>query len=360
MAPQRPEFYVVDDASNFTSTNAKTQKDVLYFERDTGRYKLGSGDRWNDTSYVSPGVDVRIDQKIQEFLDFEIANVANRLNFEPLIESKGTAFNCDFGNTADSVARGKHGHSVKDINDLVLPEGIKYPETIKGYVLHDNKEFGPIKTENMPASKSQLPISAGWAFEHEKANSHLTPDQVQQLHSPVSVEGPGLRIEGQKIILKVGSGKNEVSPGEHAHREYADKGHTHTNAIEPSRLPAISREQQGAVPPAGSPSGRSLHDDGTWKYSTAMSIVQLTKELPFWVAPTDGILVFAAVTSQDMSTVDIAVNGSQVHRVATSKSKLHGFFDGTLDINVPFKKGDVFDATIIAVSNVQLGITLTR
>lgn len=360
MATQCPAFYVVDDSANYTSTNAKTQKDILYFERDTGRCKLGTSERWNDIQYYSPGVDVRLDQEIKEFVESFIQTSANALNFEPAIVDKGTAFNKDFGSTKDSVARGKHEHSVKDITDLNIPEEVRYPEVPVGFILYDNKEFGPIRTNVTPESKGALPISSGWAYEHEKSKVHLSPTQVQELHEPVQVAGPGLQIEGQVISLKTGDGSRDVSLNGHKHPGYADKEHIHADEVKPNRLPAMSKEYRGAVPPTGNPSGRVLQDDGSWGYAPSMVLITLDKDMPFWVVPTKCEIVSISIGSNDVSTADIVVNEAVACRVASGKTPSHEVYSGFQEANIKVNKGDIVKIVLVSLAVVQISAIIYR
>lgn len=355
MAPQRPEFYVVDDASNFSSSNALTQRDVLYFERDTGCYKLGTGKRWVDTPYYSPGVDIRLDQEVLAFLESKISSIAHSLDLEPRIVEKKSAFNVDFGTSEDSAARGKHNHNVKDINDLIIPEGINYPQTPKGYILHDDKSFKPIVVESIPSLKD-IPISSKWAFEHEKSGLHLTSNQIANLHLPVTIAGPGISINGQEISLKIGTGDKDLCPNKHSHKEYSDINHIHTDQVKPERLPAISRNSKGAVPPTGNPTGKCLHDDGNWKYPSAVTLVQMSKEIPFWISPVDGKLIFISLSSRDMSTVDIMINDKNVLRLPSSKTR--EYYNGHQEVDIPVSKGDIIEIILVNSAFVQLGVVI--
>ena len=360
MATQCPMFYIVDESANYTSTNVKTKKDILYFERDTKRCKLGTGERWNDIQYYSPSVDVRLDQEIKDFIESFIQSFTSDMNFEPRIDEKGSAFNKDFGSSKDSVARGKHEHVVKDITDLNLPEGVNYPATPQGYVLHDNKKFGPVETDVTPVSKGKLPISSGWAYEHEKSKVHLNSDQVQSLHEPVQVSGPGLHIEGQVISLKTGDGSRDVSLNGHNHPNYADKEHTHKDNIEPGRLPAMSKEFRGAVPPTGNPSGRTLHDDGSWGYAPSVALITLDKDTPFWVVPAKCEIIGISIGSTGVSAANVVVNEAVVFRASTGKTPSHGVYSGVKEANIRLSKGDIVKIVLVSLAVVQISAIIYR
>lgn len=347
MAPQRPEYYVIDDASNYTSINAKTQTDVLYFERDTGRYKLGRGDRWNDTPYYAPGMSVDVDEAIQALIDSKVTSVIENLDVEPRIDEKKTAFNKDFGETAESVARGCHVHNVSDIIGLKIPRGVKYPSTPKGDILHDDGEFHHIDAIATSEFKSHA----------NSTDIHTSPDEKKQIHPPVTVSGDGIQISGQTISLKIGMGDREVCPGGHYHPEYAPEQHTHNDAINPSRLPAITKTSRGAVPPTGNPSGRCLHDDGNWRYPQQMIIIPLSTDMPTWVSPYKGRIVLVSVNSIYPTTSGASVNTITIAAVDTIESRIQGVCSGNKEVSVDINVGDVVQ-TITPRTNVQLSILL--
>ena len=347
MAPQRPEFYVVDDAANFATTNAKTQKDVLYYERDTGLYKLGSGERWLDTPYYSPGVSIDVDNIIKGLIGDYVDKSIEKLDVEPRIADKKTAFNLDFGDTKDSVARGKHVHGVSDINGLVIPESVDFPEVPEGKVLFDDKTFKLLDI-----------VSLGSFNAHIKSNVHITPEEKANLHSILTVVGPGLKLSGQELSLKFGD--SDLCKGKHEHTEYAPVKHSHPDVIPADKLPAVTRNSCGAVPPTGNPSGKTLHDNGTWQYVQSLSLVRIDAVQPFWIAPCEGIVSFASLASLQFETTDVHKNGGSIVRIDTEMTKLHGFFEAHKLVNVEFKPGDVFQAPTSEGAFVQLGVILYR
>lgn len=343
MAPKLPEFYAVDESANFIATNAKTQTDVLYVERDTGKLKLGTGDRYTDIEYLTPSADVNIDADIVASIDKLISDKIAGISFEPPIEKK-SAFNLDFGETKDSIARGKHGHNVSDISGLNLPRGVNYPEIPTGKnILFDDGEFKSIETDMEATPNSRNPIASNWAAIHEASGGHMSPGRLMLLHEPVVTSGPGILIEGQVIRLLFGRGSRDVCPGEHLHDEYARFIHTHTDKIVASRLPNVSKESPGAVPPTGNPSGRSLHDDGSWKYAQSLSSITIIGTA--WVAPCGGQLVSAQICSDGLTSAVVHMNSKMIARLDTVESKIHGVYTCKKELNITFKEGDVFQTS---------------
>lgn len=355
MAPKLPAYYAVDESANFIDTNAKTQTDVLYFERDTGKYKLGNGERYVDVPYSTPSTEVIIDQEIVDSLGSLVDKKVGEIAFEPPIEKK-SAFNADFGDTVDSVARGKHTHKVSEIKDLLLPEGVNFPETAVGEILFDNRKFGKIPTVNTPKYGDPSAISSSWAAMHESSGNHVTQELRFYMHPSMSVSGYGLVLSGQELSLRFGRTIRDVCPGDHEHTEYADKVHSHDNSISPDRLPAISKKHPGAVPPTGSPTGKCLHDDGSWKYQQALSLVQLTST---WIAPCNGEIVFVHGYSKEKDTAVILINGGSIARLDTNIMRNNGFCDAKKTLSVPFSYGDRIEVSTDSTS-VQMGILLTR
>jgi hypothetical protein len=359
MAPKLSGVYVVDESANFINTNAKTQKDILYLERDTGKYKLGNGERYTDVLYQTPSTNVSMDADVLEHIGKIVGSMFDGISFEPSIEKK-SAFNKDFGTTEDTVAPGKHGHSVNDISDFKLPKAISFPEIPKGDILTDNGSFIPLPIDDIPSNTSNVPISSRWASIHEKTGMHMTPEIISLLHGPVVVMGGGIKVERQSLSIIFGTGYNDVCRGQHTHDDYAKIIHTHSDPISPTRLPAISKTERGAVPPAGSPTGKSLHDDGSWKYPQSISLVPLQSGVQLWVAPCDGTLLFVHALSSDVSSVVIHKNSTPISRVNTSSTKFHDVFTGRDDITVPFISGDIFQTSIPPGTRVDLGVILTR
>lgn len=354
MAPKLPEYYAVDGSANFIDTNAKTQTDVLYIERDTGKFKLGNGDRYCDVEYSTPSTDVNIDADIVASIDALITSKVSAIEFEAPIEKK-SAFNKEFGDTVDSVARGKHGHDVSEIKNLKIPRGVDYPESPSGkHVLFDDGSFGSIETDTSAIPNSKNPISSNWAAMHETSGGHMSPAQSMMMHSPTSVYGPGIVEEGQIIRLTFGRGSRDVCPGEHLHDEYARSIHTHTDKIAASRLPNVSKESAGAVPATGNPSGRSLHDDGSWKFSQSLTTVIIGE---FWIAPCNGQIVFAHAYSNAPTSAVLHMNSKMITRLDTVKSKIHGMYASKKELDLTFKEGDVFQTSS---DFTQLGILYQR
>lgn len=354
MAPKLPAYYAVDESANFIDTNAKTQTDILYFERDTGKYKLGNGERYCDIEYFTPSADVHIDSDVIASIDGLITSKFESIQYELPIDKK-TAFNADFGETESTVARGKHKHDVSDIKNLKLPRGVEYPEIPTGKkILYDDGSFGPISTDGTAVRGSKAPISSDWAATHEASGLHLTPQYVSYIHAPVSISGPGLHLEGQDIRLLFGRGSRDVCPGVHDHDEYARNDHVHLNKIAPSRLPSVSRDSVGAVPATGNPSGRSLHDDGSWKYAQALTTIVIDE---FWIAPADGKMIFIHAYAQEMMSTSVLLNSKVIARLDTSDAKMHGFYEARKDVEVAFKAGDVFQ---VSAANTQIGILYMR
>lgn len=360
MVTQYPTFYVIDDVANYALINARTQNGVLYFERDTGRCKLGNGSRWNEAPYYDSGIDVDIDKQIHELIGAKVSGAISQLSIEPRIVEKRTAFNRDFGRTPDTIAPGDHTHTVQDITNLTFPENISFPSKPKGYILYDNKKFEPIPISHTPQPKDNSPISSYWAYDHEKSKTHLTPDQLHSLHKPLTTNGPGLSLDNQTLSLKIGNNNNELAPGNHAHDDYALKSHRHENPIHPFRLPPMTRDNWGAVPPTGNPTGRCLHDDGLWKHPSTMSIIQLTNNFPFWVSPAAGTIILASVSSTNEIIVNFTINNSKSFQITTKKTKSHKIYNDTLDVNIPIKKGDVLEGSSNEPSSIQIGVIINR
>lgn len=355
MAPKLPEYYAVDESANFINTNAKTQTDVLYLERDTGKLKLGNGDRYCDVEYLTPSADVNIDADIVKSIDEMLTNKVNAIQFEPPIDKK-SAFNCEFGETNDTVARGKHKHNVSDINNLKLPRGVEYPEVPTGKnILFDDGSFGSIPTETTAVPNSKAPISSDWAAMHERMGGHVSPAMAMMAHDPLSISGTGLTLEGQVLRLNFGRGIRDVCPGEHDHPEYAKASHIHTDKISPTRLPSVSKEYPGAVPPTGNPTGKVLTDDGSWRFSQSLSTVTIMGTA--WIAPCAGQLVFANVSSPEMTSAVVHMNSKMITRLDTVESKIHGIYTDKKELNIHFKEGDVFQTSS---DYVQLGILYQR
>lgn len=354
MAPKLPEFYAVDGSANFIDTNAKTQTDVLYVERDTGKLKLGNGERYCDVEYLTPSTDVNIDADIVTSIDKVIAGKIAELSFEAPIDKK-SAFNKEFGETVDTVARGKHKHDVSDINNLKLPRGVNYPESPTGKsVLFDNGDFGSIESDTIPAFNSKNPISSSWAAQHEMSGGHVSPAMTMMTHEPMQAVGSGIVNDGQTIRLLIGRGTRDVCPGVHEHDEYAKRAHVHTDRIASSRLPNVSKESAGAVPPTGNPSGRVLHDDGSWKYAQSLTTVVIDD---YWIAPASGQLTFVHVSSQEPVTAILHMNSGILVKLEPISAKIHGFYEAKKELSIPFKAGDIFQ---VSGATTQLGILYQR
>lgn len=352
MAPNLPEFYAIDESANFISTNAKTQKDILYIERDTGKFKLGTGERYSDVAYRSQSVDVKADAEVLDYLSVLVKNETARLSFEPSIDKK-TAFNKDFGRTVDTIPPGKHGHDVSEIKGLVIPAGVSLPDKSKGYVYSDDGTFTPIPVDASPIKGSKSSISSNWAASHEASPSHVSPQDKESFHPPTTA-GRGIEITDQKISIKFGSKSNEASPGNHSHDGFANKSHSHNDTINPDRLPDMSKTSRGAVPPAGNPSGRVLLDNGTWGLPNSLSIIQVD---PAFVMPCGGNIEFvSSFSGSPENVVSIFINGKQVISMTTNVPRYGSIWDVVVRKDIKVSPGDVISAT----SPISVGIVLQR
>lgn len=356
MAPKLPEYYAIDESANFINTNAVTQTDILYIERDTGKFKLGNGERYCDVEYLTPDTDVHVDADILATISDIITKQFSTIKYEPPIDKK-TAFNVDFGDTADTVARGKHTHNVSDIANLKLPRGVEYPDTPTGKrVLYDDGSFDVVHTNDSAVKGDKFPISSDWAATHERTGGHV---KLSDLHSPVSISGSGISIEDQELHINFGRGPKDVCPGSHEHDGYARQTHEHTDVVQPDRLPRISRSYAGAVPPTGNPTGKCLHDDGSWKYAQSLTTVTINN---FWIAPVSGKAIFAHLYSDEMMSAVLLLNSRTITRLDTSDARMHGFYEAKNDIEVHFEAGDIFQASTdnTHTGNIQIGILYTR